>query len=730
MKGKIKEFLKQDYRHYVSFVITLGFIALGLFVFPNAILRLAEAFRDFGTSIAYSFCNIILGEDLVSASVTNLPALKFPSLDTGLNSANILPLRWSDFVLEFKRYWSIFFRLKTLKSYLWEVLVFLYILCVVFVVGAGVVFVLYKLFKRYLKKTNNAYDKESCAVRIAKRISDFTYRPVKKWIVGYIHFLLENAFWWKLWLGLWAYFFNLFTIAIEFVAYYIYFCGSFNVGNLYIQAYKLALDLSISIQFIPLFAWIIGVVCVLEYWARQVGYSRLTHRERRNGGFVAHLGVLTVIYGPPGAGKTKLITDMALTEETRMRDMAFQIIIESDFKFPNMNWATLEQELKSAIEKRKVFSIPSVRKWLRKKYRAWRRSPCPEKIFGYDYERYGITYNDGLKVSNIWEILDDYACAYFIYTVQSSLLIANYSIRSDNLFQDLGNFPLWNTDFFRRDPRYMDSYSRHAHILDFDMLRLGERLIKDNPNRYAFGFGVYVISEIDKERKNEKELREDGVKAEDGVCNQKTDRFNNLLKMSRHRCVVANSVFIKIFADLQRPESLGADARELGEVYYIDEVGEESPVLPFFAPFYLLETLFSCIFGKFVDIYYQYRFHRSDRTLPIHGSKNFIAWIKHIRDKTVNVYNSQVVKLIGENGRMDGAKKQFKYYIQWKKIYSERYKTDCLSGMFDYYDEVNAIGIDDLPEYLTELASDEELLMQHSFFQLEVRKFKDKAKVA
>lgn len=734
MKAKIKAALQWlkglDYRHYINFIITLGFVALGIFVFPNAILRLIEAFRDFGASVGYAFCELVLGEDFVTPTVTELPSLKFPAAGTGINSANILPPKWSEFVIGWKRYWRTFFSWTNFKAYLIEVVIFLYYVVIVVLIGAGVVFVLYKLFKRYLKKHNNDYDKESRAVKIAKRISDYTYRPVKKWVIDYFHFFCEHSLWIKIWLGMWAYFFNLFTIAIELVAYYIYLCGSFDFGNIYVQFYKLILDLSTSVQFIPLLAWIIGVIAVLEYWARQVGYSRLTHRERRNGGFVSHLGVVTVVYGPMGAGKTKLITDMALTEETRLRDMAFQIIIESDFKFPNMTWATLEQELKSAIEKRKVFSIPTVRKWLRKKYRSWRRSPCSEKIFGYDYERYGLTYNDGLKVSNVWEIIDDYACAYFVYTVQSSLLIANYSIRTDNLFQDLGNFPLWNTDFFRRDPRYMDSYSRHAHILDFDMLRLGERLLKDNPNRYAFGFGVYVISEIDKERKNEKELREEGVKAQDGVCNQKTDRFNNLLKMSRHRCVIANRVFIKIFADLQRPESLGADARELGEVYYIDESSEMSPILPFFAPFYFVEALFAWTFGKFVDLYYQYRFNRSDRTLPVHGSKNFVAWVKRFRDKTVNTYNSSTVKLIGESGRMDGKQKEYKYYLQAKKIYSNRYKTDCLSGIFDYYDEVNTIGIDDLPEYLTELATDEELLMQNSFFQLEVRKYKQTAKAA
>ena len=321
----------------------------------------------------------------------------------------------------------------------------------------------------------------------------------------------------------------------------------------------------------------------------------------------------------------------------------------------------------------------------------------------------------------MWEVIEDYACAYLVYTVQSSLLISNYSIRVDNLFEDLGNFPMWNTDFFERDTRLIDSYSRHAHILDFDMLRLGKRMLEENPNRYAFGFGVYIISEIDKERKNSPELMT--VKANANECNQKNDLFNALVKMSRHACVIANRVFVKIFADLQRPESLGADARELGEIVYIEDHSDMQPTLPFFAPFYIFEALFAFTFGKFTDTYYQYRHVRSDKILPMYVLKKLIAKLKHFRDRTLNRYGSSKYTLLVESGRMDGDKKEAKYFIQSKKIYSRRYTTDCLSAVFNQYADKNTIGIEDLEEYLTELGTDEENLMQNSFFQNETHQY-------
>ena len=73
---------------------------------------------------------------------------------------------------------------------------------------------------------------------------------------------------------------------------------------------------------------------------------------------------------------------------------------------------------------------------------------------------------------------------------------------------------------------------------------------------------------------------------------------------------------------------------------------------------------------------------------------------------------------------MDGQVFERKYFLQSKKIYSQRYATDCLSGIFEQYAEKNTIGVDDLPEYTSIMATQDELLLQHSFFQMEVAKLK------
>ena len=688
-------------------------------MFPNSVPRVGETFRDLGTSFAYYFCELFLDYSPVRPTVNDLPSWEFtPSMFERLK---IIPFTWEEFQTAMESYFDVFFKSETFTEYMTLVGDVLYYGSQGLLILMPFILLLKMLIDKYLNEENNDYDVESKALQRMKRIADKTYIPVKRWIQNYIEFCKENAKWHKFWLFLWSLYFNVIAIVTAFIAYYLYFIVSFDVLSLYRQAYKLTIDLAPCVRFIPGILWACIIIVALELIARAMALNELRHREARNKGFMEERGVLNEIYGPMGAGKTKTATAMAMTEEVRFRNMAFEIILECDFCFPYMNWATFEQELKKQFEEHVIFSSDTARLWVREKACMFEEALSKENIFGYDYERYGTEYNDNLRVWDIWEVLEDYACAYLVYTIQSSLLISNYSIRVDNLFEDLGNFPMWNTDFFKRDARYIDSYSRHAHILDFDMLRLGKRMLEENPNRYAFGFGVYVISEIDKERKNTPELMT--VKANVDKCNQKNDLFNPLLKMARHACVIRNRVFIKIISDLQRPESLGADARELGEVIYIEDHTDMQPLLPFFAPFYIFEALFALVFGKFTDAYYQYRFVRADKILPMYVLKKAVAKLKHFRDRTFNMYGSSVYTLLIESGRMDGEQKKAKFFLQSKSIYSRRYSTDCLSAIFSRNAHLNNVGINDLPEYETERGTDEENALQNSHFQKEISQY-------
>ena len=273
---------------------------------------------------------------------------------------------------------------------------------------------------------------------------------------------------------------------------------------------------------------------------------------------------------------------------------------------------------------------------------------------------------------------------------------------------DIGNFPLWLTDFF---PKHRLECSRHAHILDFDVLRLGKKVLDNNPKAGSFEFGVVAITEIGKERGNNLELKEVKKGAED--TNQKNDLFNSWLKMCRHSATVDNFPFIKVFTDEQRPESWGADARDLCDVIHIVSSGEQRLALPLYT---IEEMISEWTFNRFMRLYEDFRFRRGDNTLLVHILKSVTAWLWRRNLRIYNRFGYSILKIEKERGTMDGRTENKKYYLMNAKIYAKRFSTDCFSDYFNDMAKKSKTGLMDYIEYVTEKATVDELKMQNSYF--------------
>ena len=72
---------------------------------------------------------------------------------------------------------------------------------------------------------------------------------------------------------------------------------------------------------------------------------------------------------------------------------------------------------------------------------------------------------------------------------------------------------------------------------------------------------------------------------------------------------------------------------------------------------------------------------------------------------------------------MDDEVKKIKWPIILKRDRSKRYSTDCLSQVFESY-EPNTMHVDDFVEYAGEMATRDELLEQHSYFQEDIEKMR------
>ncbi len=716
-----------DYRHFVCILITISFILCSIFVFPYAFGRLTESLRDFGLSIKYYFSELFEVKQEIAPSVNNSSKYSF-ELPFGLAET------WKEFQAGWGAYWNKFFSSDNFNGYLIKLGDVSFILCQVILLVIPIVLLIHLYFNKYFSTENNNYNKDSKCLILFKLLA-FIFQPIQLWIKRFCQFVKVRKFYWVLWLLIWAFSFNLIAIFISFFAYYFYFVISFDLTSIYTQIVKLFSDLSPILNFIPVFVWIILALFLFHHLRVKRAIKKLNYLEIKNRAFINSRPIVLMGCGSMGKKKTTMITDIALSQDIMLRDKAFEKILENDLKFPYFPWINLENVLRLQMEKHIVYSLATtkkfiralrtfylvceerpeykryIRKYMKRKYGFW----YDNMLFDYDYERYGLSYNDKLKIVDVWDVIETYSQLYFIYVIQSSYIQSNYAIRTDVMISDLGNFPLWDSNFFSRDSRLMDSYSRHSHILDFDMLRLGRKVLEDNKNANAFEFGVVVITEIGKERGNNLE-NQDKKKRDDGT-NQKNDLFNSWLKMVRHSATVDNFPFVRVITDDQRPMSWGADARDLCDIIHIKDSGETKLAMPFF---FLEELLYNWIFGKFTDLYYQYRYVRSDNTLPMYLLKKIVAKFNHYYSGIYNRFGYSRLLVQVESGTMDGELSEYKYYLMNKKIYSRRFSTDCYSDFFMEKALRSDVGINDLIEFKSEKATLEELMQENAYFMKDI----------
>lgn len=684
----------------LTVAFTIAFILLGAFVFRVAYRRTFEGLIDLYGSFKYYFC-VLFG-----FPVDGIPSVAERS--KVLNWDVILPADFETFKANCISFFSLFTSKENFLSWLSETGQKSGKISKIIIIILPCILALWIALKTLYKKHNTKHNMDTLPLRVYKTITRYTTEPLKRFVRQYAAFVKEHNFIWIIWLVIWIFNLNFATIIIEFFAYYFYFAVSFDFGSIYTQIVKLIIDLQVVVKYVPFWVILIFIWLLFERWRRNLALAKLRRMENSNRGFINDLPIVSMTCGSMGKKKTTIITDMTLSQEIMFRNVAYGKLQEMDMKFPNFGWIAFEMELRKCMEHGTVYNLATVKEWVKlKRSRYEKHHDDSLQLYGYDSKRYGLCYRDGLKTSYIFDVLSTYAQLYFVYVIQSSLIVANYSIREDNQLIDGGNFPVWNTDFFSKTPRP----SRHAHILDFDILRLGKKVLENSPNAGSFEFGVVAITEVGKERGNNLELKE--VKKGTEETNQKNDLFNSWLKMCRHSATVDNYPFIKVFTDEQRPSSWGADARELCDIVHIVSSGNTRLALPFFT---IEEMLNEWLFNWFINLYADFRFNRGDNTLLIYLLKKLTAFFYKRTVIAYNYYGYSISNIEKERGTMDGKTEKKKYYLMHKKIYSQRFSTDCFSDYFNDIAKNTKIGLNDYMEYQTEKATVTELKMQNSYF--------------
>jgi hypothetical protein len=563
-----------------------------------------------------------------------------------------------------------------------------------------------------LSETNKECNADSKPLQLHRKLEKKLYKPVIDWLKCFFEFL--KPVYSKLlfiWLLIHT---NAAAIILEIFAYLFYWVVSFDTVHLYLQAYKLTIDVAYMLTTLPLVIWVVIALYILNKIRRWRGLRKLREFEEANREQIEGWNLVLLIYGSMGSKKTMTLTDIGLTSEAMFRDKALELLQECDAKFPAFPWCNFEKEFQTAVADHTVWDLPSAKKWVKAKADTFRETNQRADLFDYDYVQYGLEYIGELEVRPLFDILESYAQLYFLYSAQTSLIYSNYSVRTDNILETKGHFHRWDTDFFDRDSRKQDAESRYSHILNFDNLRLVKRVDEKHLD-HVFGFGIIEITEVGKERGNMLELM--GLQKSADDANQKNDGFNYSLKMARHKATIENVPFVRFYTDEQRPESWGADARDLCTLLKIDECSDEKLAMPWF---FIEELIHDILYEKiFLPLYTAYRHERSDNTLIMYGLKRAATKLHKYYEDTTNKFGYYVSTIVSEAGTRDGGSQSNKYYLSKKKGRAKRYKTDCYSEILTS-DTTRRKSIDEVNCYSSVTPTITEFGDQRSYFIAEL----------
>lgn len=701
MKLNFKKLTRREVVYIIlSTLISVSFLLLAFYLYKFNYIRLWGATKDLGSSLKFYFL------DLFDVPC-NVPSVA----NVDYSMVGFLPIDFGGFKLKLENFFLTFFDWKNFATFfgfsiyslkaIFTVLLFLIVICMCIPL----------LLENYVTDANTKHDKDTKVLAGWRKFSTKVTVPCVREIKAYFAWVAKLKPLWIAWIVLWVCSVNFGSIIMEFFAFYFYFAGELDLLSIYPQVFRLSVDLILSYNSLPLFMWLILSWLLFDFIRRRIGKKILRRNELRNRGYINSLPLSVMLNGSMGTGKTMHVTDMAISQEIMFRDKALEIMLKSDMKFPYFPWINFDLALKEQIKEHKIYNLATCLVWIDSLAKKFEAEQSKNNLFGYDFEKYGLTYDNHLHVQHIFDVLSEYARCYFIFVIKSSLLYANYSIRVDNLLIDKGNLPLWNLDIFERKSVDEIANSHFSHILDFDMLRLGKRLVKNGEYANAFDFGCIAVTEIGKERGNTIENKD--IKGTATEANQKNDMFNRCLKMIRHNANIDHFSFVRLFCDEQRPESLGADVRDLCYILDIQTVSDSNLAMPWF---FIEELLYDFVFSRFISYYTKYRHNRGDNTFFMYVWKTIVAAFNHYYTRIYGDFGYEESIIFTQRGTMNGNITKSRYYLASKKIKSNRYSTDCFSDYFFAKNISSDTGIEDVPCYGDSKATFTELISQNSYF--------------
>lgn len=719
---------KNRIMHVITWCFLAAALTYGIFYFGFPILkRLWMAICDLGRSLAaYGILLVTFKDGAILPTVQMFPE----EMDT------VFPLSWEELQVFLGEWWKIFKDGKIILSFLWMVFeklaLILARISLLLLPVATIIFFLW-LFN---KGKDNDYAKNTAALEKFERFRRATWWKAKAAIKTYRKFVHKRWYYWLSFLLIWAYNLNFLTIAIEAVAwiFYLGWAGSLEAYmNILLQIAKFAVDFSVSVIFIPGWAWAIIIYWLFSLWREWLGVKGLKKCIKHDEDLIDRYPGAIFVNGKMRSKKTSMLAMLKMLYERIFRRKSKKKFQERDKQFPMFPWINLERLIdKNRAEHRiylryhckrlirllrKIEGMPASNTKRDRYFTLFKKRygyTWNDFFFGYDTS-YGLEYNNGLEIVHLYDALENYAQLYFIYHQDSTLDQSNLSIREDFTWEDYGNFPVFDGDLLKRDAVTSTRLSKYSHIIPFDAFRPGFKFNPDNANEIAIEYGIGVIQEVDKERKNSKTRSSAGNKidGEQGIATQDNDGFETDLKVRGQVAMIDFEEFWVWLMDAQRVGDLGASNAELTVQMFIKGRAEEELKLPFFEVEDLLFEWLTKIYDK---IHEGFRARKGSNVLLHHIIKLIYEPIFKAYDRIQKKYTVWKLRLKVTDGGDGEFLGEEKFYILSYVTYRNRFASDLCKVFYEYRFKKAKKGAGDVECYTDVDTNLMHMLKQDSYF--------------
>ena len=560
-----------------------------------------------------------------------------------------------------------------------------------------------KFFKKYV---------ENPFLSVALRIIDFCklFWSLKRYKIPFIIIWLFNL--------------NVYSLALELITRFLVSSVTFNFEFILVSIGVFILDVLIVFFSAPLPVWLAIASSIFFKLRKKWGFDKLDHLYRQDMGFLKSCGYNILLEGETGASKTKNGVMISRMFDSLFHTEQWDSMHECHLEYPDFPFYELQEDITKEMEKHTIFNLSTAREFAFFKFSLWLRNPVPANIYNYTGP---MAFNDGCRYVPIWEMISDYCQLFFMYSLDTTAISSNISIRTD-LMQVEGYFPLWDENMIQREPELYDIYTRYCHILDYDALRFGVPMDESNERIGATDYGINFHDELDKDRGNQDTNKIFDALSEE--ANTLNDGFDAYLMFERHLALVRFKCYTRNIGALQRDENLKAREKSLFDRTLIaDNLG-----MRFALPLFFEFPLYKMIDNWFSELEKTTLHYGNIYTLPFYLLQRiFSPFFNYCRRLVFqfgyDIHLMQRVKACNENNVLVQ-----KFFTLYCIAHGNAYASDCYSKIAEEIAKNVKVGMSDFPTYEGKYPQAHEFEKQRSYFakkQLDrIAKSKERSKSA